>query len=49
MSRNNYKVFSYGNISNLVLKNRLVRSATYESQMTTDGKTTDKMLRIYKN
>lgn len=49
MSRNNYKVFSYGNISNLVLKNRLVRSATYESQMTTDGKTTDKMLKIYKD
>ena len=49
MSRNHYKVFSYGNISNLVLKNRLIRSATYESQMTTDGKTTDKMLRIYKD
>ncbi len=48
MDRHNYKVFSEGRISNLVLKNRLVRSATCENSMTTDGKTTDTILDIYR-
>jgi 2,4-dienoyl-CoA reductase-like NADH-dependent reductase (Old Yellow Enzyme family) len=49
MSRDNYKVFSEGRIANLALKNRLVRSATGDNQMTTDGKTTDTGLKIYKD
>jgi NADH:flavin oxidoreductases, Old Yellow Enzyme family len=48
MDRSNYKVFSEGRIGNLVLKNRLVRSATCEYKMTVDGKTTDTILNIYK-
>jgi len=49
MNRHKYTVFSEGKISNLVLKNRLVRSATCENSMTTDGKTTDTILKIYKD
>ncbi|WP_094604000.1 NADH oxidase [Sporomusa silvacetica DSM 10669] len=49
MNRHKCTVFSEGKISNLVLKNRLVRSATCENSMTTDGKTTDTILKIYKD
>lgn len=49
MSRNTYRVFSEGKIANLVLKNRLIRSATYEGAMTGDGRMTDKMLTIYRD
>lgn len=49
MSRNNYKVFSVGRIANLVLKNRLIRSATADNKMTMDGKTTEAVLKIYKD
>jgi 2,4-dienoyl-CoA reductase-like NADH-dependent reductase (Old Yellow Enzyme family) len=49
MSRNEYRVFSEGNIAGLTLKNRLVRSATSEAAMTGDGKITDGMFSLYKN
>lgn len=49
MDRSTYKVFSKGRIANLVVKNRLVRSATCEYKMTIDGKTTDTILNIYKD
>lgn len=49
MSRNAYRLFSEGKIANLNLKNRLVRSATYEAGMTEDGKVTDGMSALYKN
>lgn len=49
MDRSNYRIFSEGRIANLVLKNRLVRSATCEYKMTADGKTTDTIINIYKN
>ncbi|WP_169717691.1 NADH oxidase [Sporomusa silvacetica DSM 10669] len=49
MDRHNYTVFSEGRISNLVLKNRLVRSATSENSMTTDGKANETTLKIYQN
>jgi len=49
MSRNAYRVFSEGNIANLRLKNRFVRSAAYEAAMTQDGKVTDGILALYKN
>jgi 2,4-dienoyl-CoA reductase-like NADH-dependent reductase (Old Yellow Enzyme family) len=49
MSRETYKIFSEGRIANLVLKNRLVRSATCEYKMTRDGKTTGTILNIYKD
>ncbi len=49
MSRRDYKVFSEGKIANLVLKNRLVRSATGTNKMTVEGKTTDELLKIYRD
>ncbi|WP_094604005.1 hypothetical protein SPSIL_044330 [Sporomusa silvacetica DSM 10669] len=49
MTRHNYTVFSEGRISNLALKNRLVRSVTSENSMTTDGKATETTLKIYQN
>ncbi|MGO9569408.1 MAG: NADH:flavin oxidoreductase [Desulfomonilaceae bacterium] len=49
MSRNAYRVFSEGKIAGLNLKNRLVRSATFEAAMTEEGKVTDAMLSLYKN
>jgi len=49
MRRDEYKMFSDGIISKIVLKNRLVRSATYEAAMTEDGKVTEDMLNIYRN
>jgi 2,4-dienoyl-CoA reductase-like NADH-dependent reductase (Old Yellow Enzyme family) len=49
MKRDSYKIFSEGEISTLKLKNRLVRSATYEAAMTEDGRITDIMLGLYKN
>lgn len=47
--RDGYKVFAQGNIANLSLKNRLVRSATYEAAMTEEGKATEGMLTLYKD
>jgi 2,4-dienoyl-CoA reductase-like NADH-dependent reductase (Old Yellow Enzyme family) len=35
-------------INNMRLKNRLVRSATYEALATEDGKTTDQLINVYK-
>ena len=49
MSRNEYKLFSQGSIAHLTVKNRLIRSATYEGSMTTDGSVTPEMLSLYKN
>ncbi len=49
MLRNAYQIFSKGRIANLTLKNRLVRSATHEALMTTDGKATDSIVTLYKN
>ncbi len=48
MERNDYKVFSGGNIAGLELKNRLVRSATYEAAMTRGGKLTPAMRKRYR-
>ncbi len=36
MRRDGYKLFSKGKIANLSIKNRLIRSATYEGGMTED-------------
>ncbi|MCU0576519.1 MAG: NADH:flavin oxidoreductase [Desulfobacterota bacterium] len=47
MGRDRYKLFSQGTIAGLTLKNRLVRSATYESCMTKDSRVTQKMLDLY--
>jgi len=47
--RSNYKIFSEGRIANLVLKNRLVRSATCEYKMEETGRITDTVLSVYKN
>lgn len=49
MSRQHYKVYSEGRIGNLVMKNRLVRSATGESQMSTDGRISQSVLQVYKD
>ena len=42
-------MFSPSEIAGMRLKNRLVRSATYEGAMSRDGKRTDKMLKLYKD
>lgn len=49
MERSHYKVFSPGTIAGLTLKNRLVRSATFESCMTRDSRFTPKMQDLYRN
>lgn len=49
MKRDGYKLFSKGTIANLSLKNRLIRSATYEGGMTEDGKATPTILDLYRN
>jgi 2,4-dienoyl-CoA reductase-like NADH-dependent reductase (Old Yellow Enzyme family) len=46
MRRDGYKLFSEGKIADLTLKNRLVRSATYEGASTI-GSVTDEMIAIY--
>ena len=42
-------VFSKGKIGNLSIKNRIVRSATYENAATTDGEVTDALVEMYRN
>lgn len=49
MDRSTYKVFSKHKIANLIIKNRIVRSATCEYKMTKDGMVTDTILNIYKD
>lgn len=49
MGRENYQLFSKGSIAGLMLKNRLVRSATFESCMTKNGRFTQKMKDLYQN
>lgn len=49
MRRDEYKLFSQGRISQLHVKNRLIRSATHESGMTEDGRVTPHILNLYKN
>ena len=49
MSRQAYAVFSEGIIARMKIKSRLVRSATYEAAMTEDGRTTDRILTLYKD
>ncbi len=49
MSRENYKLFSEGRLGGLSVKNRLVRSATYEACATDAGSVTEKMLCLYKD
>lgn len=41
-------VFSPGHIGNIELKNRLVRSATYDNAATPEGRVTEKMIEIYR-
>jgi 2,4-dienoyl-CoA reductase-like NADH-dependent reductase (Old Yellow Enzyme family) len=47
MRRDGYKVFSEGRIAHLVVKNRLIRSATYEGGMTDNGRVTAEILSLY--
>ena len=49
MGREKYKVFSEGRIAGLAIKNRLVRSATFEACMTKNGRFTKKILDLYRN
>lgn len=48
-SRENLMVFKPGRIGRMELKNRLVRSATYENAATIHGEVTDTLVRIYHN
>lgn len=41
-------VYSHCLIGNIEIKNRLVRSATYENAATSDGKVTEKLISIYR-
>lgn len=49
MKRDKYKLFSEGTIAGLSIKNRLIRSATYEGGMTDNGKITPAIIALYKN
>ena len=49
MRRDAYKVFSEGRIAHLAVKNRLIRSATYEGGMTDDGRVTAEILSLYRS
>jgi len=49
MRRDEYKLFSQGGIAHLSVKNRLIRSATYEGGMTEDGRVTPVILNLYRN
>jgi 2,4-dienoyl-CoA reductase-like NADH-dependent reductase (Old Yellow Enzyme family) len=49
MRRDGYKFFSKGKIADLSIKNRLIRSGTYECGMTEDGKATPTILDLYRN
>jgi len=40
------KVFEHEEIGGLVIKNRLVRSATYEGMASEDGRVTDELLKL---
>jgi 2,4-dienoyl-CoA reductase-like NADH-dependent reductase (Old Yellow Enzyme family) len=48
MGRSNYKIFSQGKIGNVVLSNRLVRSATGDPSILTSRKMTDEVLNLYR-
>lgn len=43
------KVFESAEIGGVVIKNRLVRSATFEGLASEDGHVTDKLVELYKN
>jgi 2,4-dienoyl-CoA reductase-like NADH-dependent reductase (Old Yellow Enzyme family) len=49
MGREEYKMFSAGRIAHLAVKNRMIRSATYEGAMTEDGRVTPEILSLYRN
>jgi 2,4-dienoyl-CoA reductase-like NADH-dependent reductase (Old Yellow Enzyme family) len=49
MRRDEYKLFSQGRIAHIAVKNRLIRSATYEGGMTEDGRVTPEILNLYMN
>lgn len=48
MDRRAYRIFSEGKIAGMKIKNRLVRSATYEAAMTGNGRATKSMLALYR-
>lgn len=48
-NRDALKVFSPKEIGGVLIKNRFVRSATYEGMASEDGKVTDKLVELYKN
>ncbi len=49
MKRGEYKLFSQGRIAHLSVKNRLIRSATYEGAVTEDGRVTPQILDLYRD
>ena len=49
MKRDEYKLFSQGEIAHLPIKNRLMRAATYEGAMTEEGRITPEILKLYSN
>ncbi|MHA1941624.1 MAG: NADH:flavin oxidoreductase [Candidatus Hodarchaeales archaeon] len=49
MRRYNYEIFSEGKIGELVLLNRLVRSATWDPSIVNKGRMTDEVLNLYRD
>lgn len=49
MSRHDYTLFSPGQIANLTLRNRLVRSATWDPCILKDRQMTDEVVELYRN
>jgi len=47
--RDTLKVFNAKKIGGMLIKNRFVRSATYEGMASEDGNVTDKLVELYKN
>ncbi|MHA2384520.1 MAG: hypothetical protein ACXACT_18270, partial [Candidatus Thorarchaeota archaeon] len=48
LSRENYKLFSEGQIANLSIQNRLIRSATWDPSILHANKMTDDVLNLYR-
>ncbi|KPL21325.1 MAG: hypothetical protein AMJ93_09895, partial [Anaerolineae bacterium SM23_84] len=48
MSRHGYKIFSEAQVGNLRLRNRLVRSGTWDVSVVTSGKVSNQVLDLYR-
>jgi 2,4-dienoyl-CoA reductase-like NADH-dependent reductase (Old Yellow Enzyme family) len=49
MNRKHYRLFSEGEIGGIRVRNRLVRSATFDRAVYRDGRVTDETITLYRN